>query len=61
MVTLQARIIGVGCHALLQEIFPNPGIEPRSPALAGGFFITSTTWEACLDDSDSLPPSEAAF
>ena len=24
---------GVGCHFLLQEIFPNPGIEPRSPAL----------------------------
>ena len=30
---------------------PNPGIEPvsvRSPALAGGFFTTSTTWEAHL-------------
>ena len=29
--------------------FPNPGIEPISlisPALAGGFFTTSTTWEA---------------
>ena len=28
---------------------PNPGIEPVSlvsPALAGGFFTTSTTWEA---------------
>ena len=28
---------------------PNPGIEPTflmSPALAGGFFTTSTTWEA---------------
>ena len=24
---------GVGCHALLQEIFPGPGIEPGSPAL----------------------------
>ena len=27
---------------------PDPGIEPvslTSPALAGGFFITSTTWE----------------
>ena len=27
---------------------PNPGIEPPplvSPALAGGFFITSATWE----------------
>ena len=24
---------GVGCHALLQGDLPNPGIEPRSPAL----------------------------
>ena len=40
---------GVGCHALLQGIFPNPGIELESltsPALAGGFFTTSATWEA---------------
>ena len=35
---------------------PNPGIEPRSlksPALAGGFFNISASWEAqrvlCLD------------
>ena len=30
---------------------PDPGIEPASlssPALAGGFFTTSTTWEAQL-------------
>ena len=25
--------IGVGCHALLQGNLPNPGIEPRSPAM----------------------------
>ena len=25
---------------------PNPGIEPMSPALAGGLFTTSTTWKA---------------
>ena len=25
---------------------PNPGIEPISPALAGGFFTSSATWEA---------------
>ena len=25
--------IGVGSHSLLQEIFPDPGIEPGSPAL----------------------------
>ena len=31
---------------------PDPGIEPVSltyPALAGGFFITSTSWEVTLD------------
>ena len=40
---------GVGCHALLQGIFPTLGSNPRlltSPALAGGFFTTSATWEA---------------
>ena len=39
---------GVGCHALLQET-SDPGMEPRSltsAALAGGFFTTTTTWEA---------------
>ena len=25
---------------------PSPGIEPKSPALAGRFFTTSATWEA---------------
>ena len=25
---------------------PDPGIEPESPVLAGGFFTTSATWEA---------------
>ena len=30
---------------------PEPGIEPMSlmsPALADGFFTSSTTWEACV-------------
>ena len=42
---------GLGCHALLQGNLPNPGIKPASltsPALAGGFFTTSATWEAPL-------------
>ena len=30
---------GVGCHFLLQGIFPDPGIEPVSSALTGRFFI----------------------
>ena len=25
---------------------PNSGVEPESPALAGGFFTSSTTWDA---------------
>ena len=43
----------VGCHALLQGIFTNPGIEPAtlvSPALACRFCTTSTTWEAPKKD-----------
>ena len=28
------------------EDLPDPGIEPTSPALAGGFFTTSATWES---------------
>ena len=45
---LQARICGVGCHALLQGIFPTQGSNLHlltSPALADRFFATSTTWE----------------
>ena len=40
---------GVGCHFLLQGIFPTQGSNPFPlclPALAGGFFTTGTTWEA---------------
>ena len=29
----QARILEMGCHFLLQGIFPNPGIQSVSPAL----------------------------
>jgi len=38
---------GLPCPPLWD--LPDPGIEPTSlmsPALAGGFFTTSTTWEA---------------
>ena len=37
----------MGCHFLLQGIFPTQGSNLhllRSPALAGGFFTTSATW-----------------
>ena len=36
---------------------PNPGIKPMSlpsPALAGGFFTTSATWEA--HPTEVIPP-----
>ena len=39
---------GVGCHAILWGIFLTWGLKPPSllsPALAGGFFTTSTTQE----------------
>ena len=32
---------------------PDPGIEPASPALAGGFFTTSATWETQLQKDSS--------
>ena len=35
---------GVSCPPLGN--LPDPGIELMSPALAGGFFTTSATWEA---------------
>ena len=39
---------GVGCHALLQGIFPIQGLNPglESAALAGRLFITRAPWEA---------------
>ena len=40
---------GVGCHFLTPGALPETWIEPTllvSPALAGGFFTTSATWEA---------------
>ena len=55
---------------------PDPGIEPRSlmsPALAGGFFTTSATWEAhsfmpvvfklqhSLESPGGLPKAEIAW
>ena len=48
---LQARMLDMGCHFLLQRIFPAQRLNPQSlPSLAlgrraGRFFITSTTRE----------------
>ena len=44
---LLGKSTAVGCHARWDS--PDPGIKPMSltsPALAGGFFTNSTTWEA---------------
>ena len=30
---------GVGCHSLLLRDLPNPGLEPRSPALKADFLL----------------------
>ena len=40
----------MGCHSLLQGIFPIQGSNPSltSPELVGRFFTTSATWEAIL-------------
>ena len=46
--TLQARILECVAMPPPRDL-PDPGIEPRSlksPVLAGGFFTSSTTWEA---------------
>ena len=43
---------------------PNPGIEPMSfmsPALAGRFFITSTTWDTPVGYDFSLKTCETAL
>ena len=38
---LQARILEWGAISFSEGNLPNPGIEPVSPALAGGFFTIS--------------------
>ena len=46
---------GVGCSVLFKGVFLTQGSNPclLSPALAGGFFTTSTSLEALLYCSDS--------
>ena len=56
------RNAGVGCHALLQGIFPTQGSNLRllSSTLAVGFSIHSATWEAhwgCWEEYNKLLPS----
>ena len=43
----QARILGLGCHALPPGIFLTQGLKLLllPPALVGRFFFTSATWK----------------
>ena len=43
---LQARILGVGCHALLQEIFPTQGSKLRLLHWLVGSLPLVPAWEA---------------
>ena len=54
----QGKNTKMGCHALLQEIFPTHGLN-LSPTLAGRFFTSSTTQEAqtCLQAHVTLSSS----
>ena len=52
----QARIVEQVATSYRGDL-PDPGIEPaslESPALAGGFFTSSATWETHLDTYDCL-------
>ena len=46
----QARILQWVAISSSRHIF-DPGIEPTSPTLAGGFFTTSTTLEPPMQDT----------
>ena len=59
-----AKNTGVGCHLLCQGELPNPGIEPlslMSPALADGFFTTSTTWEDPCNMNNTASCQKSVF
>ena len=44
---------GVGCHFFLQEIFLTWGVNPSSPALAGGFLTTEPPGKLAIGCSRS--------
>ena len=55
---LQARTTGVGCHALLQGIFP---ISLVSPALSGRFFTTEPLGKLCFHLKNILKMSAELY
>ena len=52
---------GVGCHAFLQGIFPNPEIEPRSPALQADFLPSEWPGEPMNTGMGSLSLLQGIF
>ena len=46
----------MGCHFLLQGIFPTQSLNPSlaSPAWAGWFFTTVPPWKPAMNSSDSI-------
>ena len=45
---------GVGCHTLLQENLPNPGIKPRSPAIQVGSLLSEPPGKHTGENSGAL-------
>ena len=48
----------VGCHSLLQGIFPDPGIKPRSPALQADSLpaeLPGKPWASCYNHCIIIP------
>ena len=45
---------GMDYHFLLQGNFPDPGIEPMTPTLAGRFFTTASLGKPLIFQSDTL-------
>ena len=53
---LQARITGVGCHSLLQGNLPDPGIEPKSPALQADSLPSEPPGKIANNKCQVIPP-----
>ena len=61
--TLQARKLEWVAISFSRGIFPTQGSEPKSlmsPALAGGFFTTSASWEGLGTKSCNNPGKQKA-
>ena len=53
---LQARITGVSCPSLLQGNLPNPGIEPKSPALQANSLPSEPPGKIANNKCQVIPP-----